>query len=142
MMPKSTTTRVSSNPIRNIENSTSAPMAAPHCLLVQVAICYLPFAKKRLLVRRLPHPSRARPARRAPGGPFPGCPPPPFLPRRSGSLGGAFYTLHAHALPVEHPADVLPGARRNLGEVVRLWDCYRGVHAVGAGVGGGGGGGG
>src|SRR5215211_5786340 len=40
-MPKSTTTRVSSNPIKNIENSTSAPITAPHCLLVQVAIAFL-----------------------------------------------------------------------------------------------------
>src|SRR5918998_263218 len=40
-MPKSTTTSVCSNPIRNIENSNSAPITAPHCLLVQVAIAFL-----------------------------------------------------------------------------------------------------
>src|SRR5919107_6112921 len=40
-MPKSTTTRVCSKPIKNIENRTSAPITAPHCLLVQVAITFL-----------------------------------------------------------------------------------------------------
>src|SRR5918998_288110 len=38
MTPNSTTTRVSSNPIKNIENRTRAPIIAPQCLLVQVAI--------------------------------------------------------------------------------------------------------
>src|SRR5215210_1934065 len=40
-MPKSITTRVCSKPIKNIENRTSAPITAPHCLLVQVAITFL-----------------------------------------------------------------------------------------------------
>src|SRR5215218_1589104 len=79
-MPKSTTTRVCSKPIKNIENRTSAPITAPHCLLVQVAIT--------------------------------------FLSLKSGSSYRDFDVLYGHPLIPEHPPDVLPGARRELGVFV------------------------
>src|SRR5918994_7496466 len=97
-MPKSTTTRVCSKPIKNIENRTSAPITAPHCLLVQVAIT--------------------------------------FLSLKSGSSYRDFDVLYGHPLIPEHPPDVLPGARRELGVVVGRRDLYPREHDVGVVVGG------
>src|SRR5919112_3523544 len=97
-MPKSTTTRVCSKPIKNIENRTSAPITAPHCLLVQVAIT--------------------------------------FLSLKSGSSYRDFDVLYGHPLIPEHPPDVPPGARRELGVVVGRRDLYPREHDVGVAVGG------
>src|SRR5215203_2059510 len=97
-MPKSTTTRVCSKPIKNIENRTSAPITAPHCLLVQVAIT--------------------------------------FLSLKSGSSYRDFDVLYGHPLIPEHPPDVLPGARRELGVIVGRRNLYPREHDVGGVVGG------
>src|SRR5215208_802720 len=63
-------------------------------------------------------------------------PSPTFLSLKSGSSYRDFDILYGHALIPEHSPDVLPGARRELGIVVRRRDLYPREHDVGVAFGG------